>query len=467
MNKLKNLKTHRNMKELLENHIHWKVQIFDAESFYNSTTNISENSNMLLFSQICTTCNDLEGVDQNTDSYFVDHLEKFYILVFMFGLVCIFGNGITMAHEIKCLIKRGKTGAKERKVYRMLVLNLCFSDCLMGVYIIIGVITFKVDRENFSLCNFMGFISSLSMQSSATILTIISAYRLKSILFPYKLISVKFSVSLLVMVWFVWAVVMSLPFFNETLFSYGLTTSITINRSDGIINIELHKFISSFQKTVQAVNCTTDEPFCQVLDALPHYLNNEVAIQLLKSFSLVDFEKENPDFLNFYDITEGCIFPIIIEASKPNLAKFSLLFLFFNLIEYLFILIACMIMCINISASRSKKNFPCVYHKNSLEEQRPKIPRVTSENKQVHTRLFVVIVTDLICGMLICLIGVACYFDSFSYSCVINRNFKSWAILIAMLLNPLNSVINPYIYSFHLWKKLLKKCKQRLLGCNL
>ena len=122
-------------------------------------------------------------------------------------------------------------------------------------------------------------------------------------------------------------------------------------------------------------------------------------------------------------------------------------------------------MCINISKLRFKKFFPCVYRVEFMKNETPTVPQINSENKKVYTRIFVIIVTNLISGMLTSLIGIAYYFDSLTNNCVINRDFKNWASSVTMLLFPLNSIINPYIYSFRLWKTLLKKCKQRLLEC--
>ena len=336
----------------------------------------------------------------------------------------------------------------------------------MGVYFMIGAITYKIDQEKLKLvCNAMGIIAALSIQSSATILTFISAYRLKSILFPYKRVGVKFIVILLVITWFAWTFVVSLPIFNEALFGHKFTSSIILNRHDGPARFELHKFITSIETLAQAVSCTTDKPVCQLLDALPHFLNNEVAIQLLKSFSLVDIEQEN-DFRNYYDTIGGCTVPLIFEAYETDIANFSLFFLFFNLVEYLFIFIACIIMCINISSFRFENFFPCVFCRKINQKHRPEVSQIVSENKQVYIRIFVVVVTDLISGMFGFSIGIAYYFDSLTYSsCSSNSIFRSWALLVSLLFNPLNSIINPYIYSYNLWKNLLKKCKQRLLEC--
>ena len=308
MDKLKNLTTARYLKEVLENHIRWKLQIYKAEIFYNSENSSSNNSNLLLFSQLCGSCNNSKDEDQNFYSLI---FRNFFIVTLIFCLICIFGNGVTITHELRALIKQKGTRPKERKVHHILVLNLCLADLLMGLSFIIGTITSQLDQKELdSLCNAMGVISSLSTQSSVTILTIITIYRLKSILFPYKVITAKFIAILLVMVWFVWAVVVSLPLFDEVLFDREFTSAITVNRSADKVKIELHKFISSIEMLAQAVNCTSNEPFCLVLESLRYglKLNNKAAIQLLTSFNLVDFEQEKVDFRTYYDVTGACTF---------------------------------------------------------------------------------------------------------------------------------------------------------------
>ena len=111
------------MKTYLKTYIWWKVQIYKTEDFYNFATNNLNNFNLLLFQELCSPCDRQDGAVQNTRFFFLLYVDKFYILILAFSLLCIFGNGITIAHEIHCLIKRKITDSKERKIHHILVLN--------------------------------------------------------------------------------------------------------------------------------------------------------------------------------------------------------------------------------------------------------------------------------------------------------------------------------------------------------
>ena len=149
----------------------------------------------------------------------------FPVIVIAFAVISLLGNGITIIHEIHTLIKLKDTqGAKEKKLYKILVLNLCFADLLMAIYVIaflIAKITFE--RISSDLCNTMGVISALSTQASVSILVIITGYRLYGVLFPFKLANIKLAVCSLVFVWIVWIVLVLLPLFNESLFAFEFT----------------------------------------------------------------------------------------------------------------------------------------------------------------------------------------------------------------------------------------------------
>ena len=376
VDELKRVKTSQSMKEFLENHVSWTVRIYEV---YISDTNVSKNSNQLFYSHLCAPCKNPQSVVENIDYYFFFYLDKFYILILIFGLVCIFGNGTTIAHELYALMKRKVTPAKEQKIHHILVLNLCLADLLIGVYLVMSLIARKIDPENVNFCNALGVISKLSMQSSATILTIITAYRLKSIIFPYKLVSTKLPVILLVIVWFAWAVVVSFPLFNEALFGHEFTSAIIVN--DGAANIELHKLITTIQTLAQTISCTVDEPFRQLLKALRNFQNNDVTIQLLKSFNLVDFEQVKIDFVDYYDIEGGCTFQFIFEANKTSVEYFSLFILFLNFGEYLFIFIAYIVIIINISTKKGKRFFHVFLNRILFKEEAIHEKLISKTNK--------------------------------------------------------------------------------------
>ena len=462
----------RNMKEFLENHIRWQVGIYshdESKTLYDK----ANKSNNLIFSRICASCDDPNQDDDSNDGLLVFHVGYYFIAIIPIGLVSLLGNGITAIHEIKKVISLKTNEAKERKVYNVLVLNLCISDSLMGLYLTLGPIAFRFsDQEvmNTNLCNALGVTSVLSMQASVSIIVIITAYRLFGVLFPYKRIHIKTTVILLVLVWLLWFVVLTLPLLSETLLAHQFTQTIVLNKHNGNRTIiDLPRFIKNIQNLARSMN-STDDLFGHVLDAVSKYESNEVAVQLLQSFDLVDFERDEMSFVNYYYFASGCTFITFVEEARNPKARtyFSLFFLIFNLVEYVFILIAYLIMFKKISATRFMNLLPCVSQKTYFRTRGQQTQKIKNENKQVYARIFAVVATDLICGIPICLLGLAYFFEGlYVTECFRNLSFINVASLVVLVLFPLNSIINPYIYSLHLRKNLFNRCKKQFAGSSL
>ena len=308
----------------------------------NFLSNYSMKSSNLFFSGLCDDCGNPGVVLENVDVFAVN-IEKYLFVATILGLVSLFGNCVTMTNEILNIVKRNVHNSREKKIYNILVFNLSFSNLLMGFYFIAGVIIHKVDAINASICNATEIVSSLSMVMSASILTIITAYRLYSILFPYKLVSIKLTVAILILVWFAWICVVSVPLFNEIAFANEFTSEVLVYDRNNMTRIELPKVYQTIKNLAQAINAT-DEAFSQVLNALSKYQSNEVAIQLLESFNLIDFKQYETELINYYHITGGCTFQVIFETRNHAITRFSLCIIFLNLAEYIFIIAAYIIM---------------------------------------------------------------------------------------------------------------------------
>lgn len=117
------------------------------------------------------------------------------ISIWILGCIALIGN-------IFVLIWRLKTKS-ESKVHSLLLLNLAISDFLMGMYlVVIGSVdvyyrgNYAVVSENWkrsALCQFCGFLSTLSSEASVFILTIMTADRFVAITYPLRNISLKLS----------------------------------------------------------------------------------------------------------------------------------------------------------------------------------------------------------------------------------------------------------------------------------
>ena len=457
---LQHVKSSREMKEFLQHQIQCHVQIFEYQVDDVLPRNTSNNLNSIFFPRLCETCNNT--YEDITDFYFKNY-HIIPVIVIAFAIISLLGNGITIIHEIHTLIKLKDTqGAKEKKLYKILVLNLCFADLLMAIYLIafsIAKLTFE--RISSDLCNTMGVISVLSTQASVAILAIITGYRLYGVLFPFKLVNIKLAVFLLIFVWIAWIVVVSLPLFNEALFAFEFTREIESNNVDGDKSFTEHitKVTRTVQHLASAINAT-DDLFSQVLVTANKFQTNEVAVQVLKSFNLVNVE-HNTSLVNYYSSKLGCTIELFIEARNTITTTYFSLFIFsFNLVSYLFILIGYLIILKNIAKSCFFSILPCSSLRHFSERQEQNVPEANNENKQVFMRILIIVVTDMICGIAICLIGLGYYLQSLVFNCSHNLSYLVIAAPFVWILFPLNSVINPYIYSFHLWKGICRRCKQ-------
>ncbi|KAH9518945.1 hypothetical protein Btru_008762 [Bulinus truncatus] len=113
------------------------------------------------------------------------------ILVWIVGLLTIAGNGIVLIYRI--VLSREKIF---QTAYGLFVTGLAVSDLLMGVYLMIIAIVDVVYadvyvvydeswRKSF-LCNFSGFLSTLSSETSSFLIGLITLDRFISISYPFS-----------------------------------------------------------------------------------------------------------------------------------------------------------------------------------------------------------------------------------------------------------------------------------------
>ena len=462
LNQLRQVKSSRSMKDFLENYISWYVKIYAATDFDSLLRYISNNSQPIVFSELCDTCS-----NSDEKNMFFETVEKFYGLLWVLGLLSLLGNVMTIIYELKMFMKQNRTSAKESKVYNLLVLNLCLAHLLTALYFVVFATAFKLNPIASNVCNALGIMSALSSQVSASILVTITTYRLCGILFPFNRIQLKFAIVFLLLTWVLWLLIVSLPLFNESIFAHEFTQVVEVDSSNETKYVELHKIIRTVQKLAQDMN-VTNEPFSQVLHALKKYQSNEVAIQLIKSFNLMTFQQTQLDeikYLNYYDPKMGCTLDPFVEAKNAS-AYFTALLFLFNLFEYCFIIIAYLIMFKHLSNLHFRKFLLGLKQSRAAQRQNLKvISKRKVENKYVYNRIFAVVVTNIICGIPICIIAIVYNFGSILFDCLPNRFFKHWALPVFVILYSFNSIINPYIYSFPFWKSLILRGKQRLLRC--
>ena len=474
------VKNKKQMEDFLKNRINWNVRLYNCETidclFGNATAFTSnrshaeqEKANYLLLSMFCDECAPKNESSFTTNSYYnndknlyqyVELLKTYHVVFAILGAVAVFGNGVAIYHKVLALIKHQNARTNENKIYNVLVLNLCLADMLMAIYLIVHPLALVyLEKVSSNLCNFWGVSSALSMQASVSFLVIIAAYHLYGVQYPYGIVRIKTVVILIMLVWFVWLVVVSLPLFNESLFHHAFTRVVEKKRN----RFPIYRIYQSLGKIIDHAVNVTDEPFFQIVKALKKYRSRGIAFQLLKSFDLLDFENNRVLLHEYYCPNRGCTIEIFL-LNKDATSYFSLFLLSFDLASYVVIAFAYAVILKNIASSSITNFLPCAKQRNFVKQPARIINKRKTENNQIYIRIFVVVFTDLICIAPICVIGYIMFFQNFGDECSLSQHRlqKSWTPLVASILLPLNCIVNPYIYSFSSCKKVLQRLKNLL-----
>ena len=466
--------------ENLLDHVNWRMFIYlcgkTCQNFTYSTYHIQEVSPN-------STCCFSDSTDDlyrsslrcgNTScTKFVNSFSggKWFLLL-IFGLLCLLGNGIVIFDKIISLRKKQHKD-KEIQIYHILILNLALADLLMGIYL--TAIGFEIKHKSIIgvylsepiLCNALGIISTVSSQVSITILFIISFYRLIGVLKPYKSLHFKFILKLLTLTWLIWLVVAAMPLIpTETfrsVFAFGFVKNRQIDRDSLIIFAKLASFIEE-RMLPGFVNVSEVNSVLQNVVQFPTF---SVFQKFLASIGWIRFEPESWKLVGFYDSKYLCSPSFIVENTDKRLYNFFFLTLVcYNLTISVAIIIAYILVTINLSDNSGELFL--TFHKwlpghfcCTCETLGDLNPVRLAENRKMLRRISVIILTDVTCWVPVCVMLIVNRQFSFKNTeeALKHSIFFHTVILIFV---PLNSILNPYIYSFHLWKLLFKHIESKV-----
>ena len=411
----------------------------------------------------CSSCSSF------TESFIISKWGIFLAL----GILCLIGNIIVIFDKITSLRKSQNKG-KEVQIYYILVLNLATADLLMGIYLtaVAFEIRHKVYHSRFfsnpGICNVLGVINALSTQVSITVLLIISIYRLVGVVYPYKNQHVKVVVSLLTINWVLWLIIAILPLIPldplKTSFTFGLAKQRKLE-NDSLIDF-LH-FTPVFQRILNLVNVTHYPEIRSVLLTIIQFPTVSVLEKATAVLGLVNFNTEGWSLVGYYDLQYACAtnFFLTGESQGRKFNHFTLSFVIYNFMTTIAILITYILVTCKISGTVFAAHIcdGCSPGKRSLQKNLPINELRSNENRHVLNRISVIILTNLFCWLPLCIaalvIGRAPVVTSDG------RDILRYVLSIqtAMLLVvPLNSILNPYIYSYHLWKALFDKMRKKI-----
>ena len=412
---------------------------------------------------IACECSSIEATDTNEKQLnMVIFLIPMYLI---FGILAIMGNLYIVINKAKYLYRKRHRSAKEKYLFNMLIVNLAAADFLMGIASILAccigwhLIPPKNTIQE-ETCKLLGVITIVSNQLSISVITAISFCQLFSILFPYKSIDIKRVEIVMVSYWICWLLFACFPLFPrvETLFAIGVR-----NKQNG----EGKPTDISFKSVIKFINFFNNSPnidshFRTVLEVTTKFQTPEVMRKFLGVLELIKSPSESWEFILFYKKhRRSCITVMTMIGFKEASSWFMLVVFMYVALCSTFTAIAYGILFKRMLEKQSIGNWlksKCCATGN--QTQINKLSRREAENKKLYRTIFVIVLTDLLFWLPLSIAAVVYFiFMATETACTYCKpdNFVyGFLQIFYMVFLPINSVINPIIYSKNVWKELYK-----------
>ncbi|XP_076812331.1 uncharacterized protein LOC143459189 isoform X2 [Clavelina lepadiformis] len=362
-------------------------------------------------------------------------------LVWIMGLLAIFGNAVVVFGESKQLVKTNKKkGLTSLSVNHMLVLNLAVADFLMGIYLIMLGIAGAVYDQRFcaneliwrssSVCTTMGILVVLSSETSVSTMVLLTAFRLYAILNPFNASSKPTPCQVLISLCLVWVVSLALALVPLTAHLQHMFAEEAL--------IENNPFFENVVVDLDSAKLWMEK--LVIFD--PEYSNvtSDTVLEMKKSTSweelkktLAHDENNNVEFfdvsqiLGYYSADSVCI-PRLFVSRADKAWPYSLAITTYNFLAFVFVL--CGYTFINF-----------VSRKSALKRKDSNVTKTLAENRMraMQRKIIRLIATDFCCWVPISIMA----FINFSGVPVPNVAYAVSAILLL----PINSALNPILYS--------------------
>ena len=467
--------------ESLLDHVNWRMFVHLCEqpcsNFRYSQYELEHNcSKSCCFSDSFDKVLAISSCGNSSCTSFVNSyvITKWYIFLVL-GLLCLFGNMIVICDKVISVLK-AKNLHKEIQIHHTLVLNLALADLVMGVFLIAVAfeIKHKVDIGVYfsepKLCNSLGILNVVSSQVSITTLLIISLHRLVGVIKPFKQPHLKVVLILVAMTWMVWLMVATLPLIPleplETTFTFGLVKNFQFDQ-DTLVDYSFFNLFFREQFLPLSYNITEVNV---VLHAVNQFPTSSVMEKFSNSLGWVNFEKDNWTSVGYYSLQYSCSMDFFLSNEDYRIFNhFTLIFVLYNLIVSVAMLVSYLFVTFKVYENDTMCFARCKccltrcfcegFLSNSTFFQGANAARYT-ENYAMFKRLSFIIPTDLICWIPLCIASLVIWHIPFS----IQSKEEVLASIIPfqttlLIVVPFNSIVNPYIYSYHLWSRLCEKIK--------
>ncbi|CAK8680002.1 unnamed protein product [Clavelina lepadiformis] len=400
-------------------------------------------------------------------------------IFFLLPITAIGGNLAVVFNRALDLYRsrsNGSSSAKVRKVHNITILNLALADLVMGVYALIVAISTSVYLNEISIkaktmvigsriCESLGLLNFASGQISVTALILITSVRLYSIARPYKLANIKLIIGLIFGSWALWTYLAYIPIQNSDLFKETFVENIRLIYTDSretVSRAYLKNMTNLVLQTIMQKRNLTEASG----DLITEETSWDDLVWLAKKVRLIP-KKSTVDYTGYYSQQTSCTFKYLSSYYDKD-CIFTMFIIVFNFSSFVYTVVAYAYIICKSSNSATSSKFAqfLVCDKKSLNNgQEPPLPVVEVENLKMQRKIFFIIITDLLCWIPICVISISSIFWTSTMNECAASNFvkqnNRWFNYLVPLLTPINSSINPFLYSTGIWRFLRKTFSSR------
>ena len=390
---------------------------------------------------------------------------------FLVGFFAIVGNIVVIVNSTLVLRRNARITSKEIKVYNILLLNLAVADFLMGVYVI-GVTTggltsivsqtklaFK-DNKTFqwlshSVCSGLGTINFVSSQVSVSALVAISCLRLYGVYYPYRKLNLKVITAVAAMVWVFWIAISCIPILRFEPFKTNFVDEVEFPDKENLKKLRYFHFRYILQMMLIKISkfCGFSLNNGYIVRGRMEWDNLFELAKNLKVFT--DEDLKGITYLSYYSVRRICA-PRFLVHHFNKFFYFSIIVLAFNSASFTIIFLAQLgIAKKSFDAPEAKKkscsNWIRIFEYAS-KSQNPMLKRREIENQRMRRQMFLIVATDFCCWIPITVISS--FYTSYTAQLDVCEFLKfreeseEWFYIFAIIVLPLNSVINPFLYSY-------------------
>ena len=396
-----------------------------------------------------------------------------WIIFLVLGLVCLLGNGTVIFQQIFNFVKPSNQN-KEIQIYFALVLSLSLADIFMGAYLVGIANELRQKGSNssiyfseYKLCNAFGIISFASSQISLSTIILISYFRLHGVIRPYKRVRRKTAVLLIIIFWIFWIVIAVLPIIDlepfKSQFNIGIRNSSRQFKESSIFFAQYSIIFNQIGKK----KFSSSNNLKYLFNAIGNYSSNTVLEKAMKSFNIIDYQTNTWSPVGHYNSQYYCSINLIVNKFYNKSNVFTLLIVISNLISCILIIIAYSLIYLNVTGYRSK--LFCFLKKDDvLNESRNSIKQLKkrkAENQKLFCTITVIVVTDVAIWFGMCLMSLINWEN---HDLKLKNKLDAYLDVYArfqstmLCLNPINSILNPFIYFHRFWYSRLNKLKNKI-----